>query len=146
VPFFEDQFTGDSLDPMKWQHEVQMDGFGTGSFDWTTTDPQNTYVDGEGLHIVPTLTTESTDITLEELMNGYTVNLTDSGGDGSCTAPGNGVQNVTCARESNSTLNQIINPVRSARINTKASASTLYGKIEVVAKIPSGDWLWPAIW
>jgi hypothetical protein len=36
-------------------------------------------VDGEGLHIVPTLTTESTDITPDELINGYVLNLTTAG-------------------------------------------------------------------
>ncbi|KAF5370981.1 hypothetical protein D9615_006309 [Tricholomella constricta] len=41
---------------------------------------------------------------------------------------------------------QIINPVQSARISTKRSASTKFGKVEVRAKIPKGDWQWPAIW
>jgi hypothetical protein len=36
-------------------------------------------VDGEGLHIVPTLTTETTDITPDELINGYVLNLTTAG-------------------------------------------------------------------
>lgn len=40
----------------------------------------------------------------------------------------------------------MINPVRSARLNTKGKASIRYGRVEVVAKIPQGDWLWPAIW
>ena len=34
----------------------------------------------------------------------------------------------------------------SARINTLNLSSIRYGKVEVRAKIPSGDWLWPAIW
>lgn len=37
-------------------------------------------------------------------------------------------------------------PVYSGRINTKGSASIKYGRVEVVAKMPKGDWLWPAIW
>ena len=40
----------------------------------------------------------------------------------------------------------IMNPVTSARISTKNSKSFLYGRLEVKAKIPKGDWLWPAIW
>jgi beta-glucanase (GH16 family) len=36
--------------------------------------------------------------------------------------------------------------VKSGRINTKVGASIKYGRVEVVAKIPQGDWLWPAIW
>ncbi|KAJ3510028.1 hypothetical protein NMY22_g16100 [Coprinellus aureogranulatus] len=41
---------------------------------------------------------------------------------------------------------RVINPVRSARINTKGKKSIKYGKVEVKAKMPQGDWLWPAIW
>jgi len=36
--------------------------------------------------------------------------------------------------------------VMSARLNTKGSHSIRYGKVEVIAKLPRGDWLWPAIW
>lgn len=75
----EDNF--ETLDLSTWNHEVQLDGFGTSSFDWTTDDSANTYVDGEGLHIMPTLTTESTNITADQLYNGYSLNLT---ADGTC--------------------------------------------------------------
>ena len=34
----------------------------------------------------------------------------------------------------------------SARLRTVNSFSFRYGRVEVRAKIPSGDWLWPAIW
>jgi beta-glucanase (GH16 family) len=47
---------------------------------------------------------------------------------------------------SNSTLGSVINPVRSARLTTQGKHNITYGKIEVVAKLPRGDWLWPAIW
>jgi beta-glucanase (GH16 family) len=40
----------------------------------------------------------------------------------------------------------IINPVTSARVRTAESFSFKYGRVEVKAKIPKGDWLWPAIW
>jgi beta-glucanase (GH16 family) len=43
-------------------------------------------------------------------------------------------------------IGRVINPVRSARINTKGKKSIRYGKVEVKAKMPKGDWLWPAIW
>ncbi|KAJ6477614.1 concanavalin A-like lectin/glucanase domain-containing protein [Mycena sanguinolenta] len=72
---------------------------------------------------------------------------------------------TACSRTTNSTSGTIINPVQSARISTLLSArranasdsaradaesalnrdSIRYGKIEVRAKMPSGDWLWPAI-
>ncbi|KAK1749885.1 glycosyl hydrolase [Echria macrotheca] len=125
-----------------WSHEVQLDGFGTGSFDWTTTDPRNVYVDESGLHIVPTLTNETTDITNDMIYNGYTLNLTKAGGDGSCT----GTKATSCAIRSNSTTGSMIPPVRSARLSTKGKKAIRYGRVEVVAKLPKGDWLWPAIW
>ena len=34
----------------------------------------------------------------------------------------------------------------SARLNTSGTAGIKYGKVEVKAKNPRGDWLWPAIW
>ncbi|KAB5525521.1 concanavalin A-like lectin/glucanase domain-containing protein [Coniochaeta sp. 2T2.1] len=123
-----------------WSHEVTLDGFGTGSFDWTTTDPKNTYVDDAGLHIVPTLTNETTTITNDQIYSGYTLNLTS---DGSCTGA---VNTSACYIHSNSTLGSLIPPVRSARITTKGRVGIRYGRVEVTAKLPKGDWLWPAIW
>lgn len=113
-----------------------------GSFDWTTDDPLNSYVDGAGLHIVPTMTLDSTDITPEQLQGlqgGYTLNLTSAG---TCTSS----NDTACSVVSNATTHTIINPVRSARINTQGKHTITYGRIEVVAKMPKGDWLWPAIW
>lgn len=48
-----------------------------------------------------------------------------------------------CSVRSNKTSGDIINPVRSARLSTKGKRGIQYGKIEVVAKMPKGDWLWP---
>lgn len=40
----------------------------------------------------------------------------------------------------------MIPPVRSARLTTKGNKGIRYGRVEVVAKLPKGDWIWPAIW
>jgi beta-glucanase (GH16 family) len=112
----------------------------TGTFEWTTDDPRNAFTDAEGLHIVPTLTVNTTNITYAEILNGYTLNLTT---DGTCTSPD---PFGSCSIYSNRTAGTIINPVRSARLTTKGKKSITYGKVEVVAKMPKGDWLWPAIW
>ncbi|KAK6338649.1 hypothetical protein TWF696_009460 [Orbilia brochopaga] len=40
----------------------------------------------------------------------------------------------------------MINPVRSARISTRGKRGIRFGKVEVEAKLPAGDWIWPAIW
>ncbi|KAJ9143842.1 Glycoside hydrolase family 16 protein [Pleurostoma richardsiae] len=137
---FEDDFK--ALDTSVWSHMVEIDGFGTGSFDWTTTDPLNSYVDESGLHIVPTLTNETTSITNDQLFDGYTLNLTKGGGDGTCT----GTSNTQCSIKSDPKAGSMIPPVRSARLTTKGTKSIRYGRVEVVAKLPQGDWLWPAIW
>jgi hypothetical protein len=39
--------------------------------------------------------------------------------------------------------NEIINPAQSARMVTSDSFSFTYGTIEVRAKMPKGDWIWP---
>jgi hypothetical protein len=56
---FEDDF-GNGIDENDWNYEIELGGFGTGYFDWTTNDEKNAYTDENGLHIVPTLTTEAT--------------------------------------------------------------------------------------
>jgi hypothetical protein len=135
----EDDF--ETLDKNVWNFEVQRGGFGSGSFEWTTEDAKNAYVDAEGLHIVPTLTTESTGITLAELNDNYVLNLTTAG---TCTAVSGDPDD--CSIRSNVTSGTLINPVRSARLNTSKRKNITYGRVEVVAKAPVGDWLWPAIW
>ncbi|KAF7556471.1 hypothetical protein G7Z17_g1392 [Cylindrodendrum hubeiense] len=137
---FEDDF--ETLNTDIWTHEVQIDGFGNGAFDWTTTDIRNSYVNSEGLHIVPSLTNETTSITNDEMYSNYTLNLSSDGGDGSCTSDESSSCNIT----SNPVKGTMIPPVRSARLTTKGTKSIRYGRVEVVAKLPKGDWLWPAIW
>ncbi|KAF4963890.1 hypothetical protein FSARC_8143 [Fusarium sarcochroum] len=108
------------LDMDTWSHEIQMNGFGTGSFDWTTDDDANAYVDDLGLHIVPTLTLETTKLTESQMLDKHA--------------------------RSNATSRTMINPVRSARLTTAGKKTIKYGRVEVEAKLPSGDWMWPAIW
>lgn len=45
--------------------------------------------------------------------------------------------------ERTGTKTHIINPIRSARLRTADSFSFKYGRMEVIAKLPTGDWLWP---
>jgi len=53
---------------------------------------------------------------------------------------------AACSGVSNKTTGAVINPVMSARVSTRFSASIKFGRVEVRAKMPNGDWLWPAIW
>ncbi|TQV91063.1 secreted glucosidase [Cordyceps javanica] len=135
---YEDDFR--TLDTSVWTHEVQLDGFGNHAFDWTTTDERNAYVDGDGLHIVPTLTTETTGLTADDLYANHTLSLDE---DKSCTGAFN---TSACVMRSDPEKGVFLPPVRSARLTTKGARSIRYGMVEVVARLPRGDWLWPAIW
>lgn len=75
-----------------------------------------------------------------KLIEGNTViNLTANG---TCTS--NVASN--CVTVTNIGNGTIVQPVRSGRINTKKGATIKYGRVEVTAQLPAGDWLWPAIW
>lgn len=69
--------------------------------------------------------------------DGQTLNLFGQGCSGNWT---------DCVATSNITNGSIINPVKSARLTTLGKKSIKYGRVEVVAKMPKGDWMWPAIW
>ncbi|KAH8113143.1 putative member of glycoside hydrolase family GH16 [Phellopilus nigrolimitatus] len=130
----EDDFNGSKIDESIWAWEVQMDGFGNGEFEMTTNTPNNSFVEDGILYIVPTLTSDV--IGSSAVFNGHTFNITG------CTS-----LNVSaCGAVSNSTTQTVINPVQSARLTTVNSTSIQYGRVEIRAKIPSGDWLWPALW
>lgn len=117
-----------------WFREVDMGGFGNGEFEMTTNSPNNSFVEDGMLYIVPTLTSDV--IGYDNVFNGYTYNVSG------CTNT-----NLTaCGAVSNSTSGAVINPVMSARITTKNSYSIRYGKVEIRARLPRGDWLWPALW
>jgi len=103
-----------------------------GEFEQTTNTGENAYIQNNQLVIKPTLQ----DANLIE--NNNILNLTDLG----CT----GINFYDCVAVTNVTNGTIINPVRSARLTTLGSAHIKYGRVEVEAKLPRGDWLWPAIW
>ena len=93
---------------------------------------ENAFVKHGKLHIKPTLTADR--IGYEQVEQGY-VHLTQ------CTDH----NKVNCERRAETSNNIIINPVRSARLSTKNSFAFKYGRVEVVAKIPKGNWLWPGM-
>lgn len=98
----------------------------------TTADNENAFVKDGQLWIKPTLQ----DASLIDTNN--VLNLLNSG----CTA----TDFASCVTATNITNGTIVPPAKSARINTRKSTSIRYGRVEVVAQLPSGDWLWPAIW
>ena len=130
---YDEDWSSGSLDPKVWTHEVEVGGYGNGQFEETTNTDENTFVEGGMLHIKPTLQDPAL------LENGKSLNLTKQG---ICTS----TVWSNCYATTNTTNGTIINPVKSARINTKKGAVIKYGRIEVEALMPTGDWLWPAIW
>lgn len=98
----------------------------------TTDTDENVFIKDGVLIIKPTLQEETF------IENNHTIDLRGQG----CT----GSKWTDCVATTNTTNSTIINPVKSGRINTKLGASIKYGRIEVVAKLPKGDWMWPAIW
>jgi beta-glucanase (GH16 family) len=99
----------------------------------TTNSDENAYVKDGMLYIQPTLQ----DAKLIE-----TNNIINTLKDGSCSSD----IWYNCIATTNTTNGTIVNPVRSARLNTKLGAKIKYGRVEVVAQLPEGDWMWPAIW
>lgn len=115
-----------------WTKEVELGGFGNGQFEMTTNTDENAYVQDGMLYIKPTLQ----DAALIEKNN--VINLQNN----SCTS----TVAANCIAGTNITNGTIVNPVKSARLNTKLGATIQFGRVEVTAQLPAGDWLWPAIW
>ncbi|KAI1766720.1 glycoside hydrolase family 16 protein [Hypoxylon sp. FL1150] len=118
-----------------WTKEVQVGGFGNGEFEQTTGGNENVYVEDGHLFIKPTL--QDADLVTKDSL----INLLE---DGTCTS----TQFSDCVAATNTTTGNatIVPPTKSGRINTKKGATIKYGRVEVTAKLPQGDWLWPAIW
>lgn len=131
-PVLSDDFSG-GLNTNVWTQEAEVGGFGNGEFEQTTLTDENVFVQNGKLIIKPTLQ----DATLIESNN--VINLT---ADGTCSSD----ILTNCVTITNTTAQTIIQPVKSGRINTKKGATIKYGRVQVTAKLPAGDWLWPAIW
>ncbi|KAH7398702.1 concanavalin A-like lectin/glucanase domain-containing protein [Phaeosphaeria sp. MPI-PUGE-AT-0046c] len=129
-PVLEENFA--SWNDKVWSKEVEVGGYGNGQFEMTTDSDENVFIHDGILTIKPTLQDRSI------LENDHVLDLRGQG----CTGP----KWTDCVASTNTTNGTIINPVKSGRINTKLGASIKYGRVEVAAKLPAGDWLWPAIW
>lgn len=136
----QDDFSGTELNKNVWFHEQQTGGFGNGEFEWTTDSTNNSYVRDGYLYITPTLTSDS--VGEAAIINGGQLNLTTSG---TCTAA-NISDAASCSVASNSSTGVILPPIQSARIITNFSTTIKYGRVEIKAKMPTGDWIWPALW
>nr|XP_002740978.1 PREDICTED: beta-1,3-glucan-binding protein-like [Saccoglossus kowalevskii] len=132
---FEDNF--DELNLETWQHEITAGGGGSSEFQYYTNNRSNSYVRDGILYIKPTLTA---DLYGESYLYNGRLNLWGASPADICTS------NAWYGCERFGNANEILNPIQSARLRTVFSQTLRYGKIEVRAKMPTGDWLWPAIW
>ncbi|KAH9503459.1 Beta-1,3-glucan-binding protein [Bulinus truncatus] len=129
---FRDDFN--SFDRGRWNYEVSMYGGYNGEFQVYTNDPKNVFVRDGQLHIHPMPTVEDSRFDENFLYHGH---MDLNALFGMCTISDlNG-----CVRDG---ANGILPPVMSGKI--KSTPTLRFGTIEVRAKIPRGDWLWPAIW
>lgn len=135
---FADHFSGPLLNTSVWKHELTLSGEGNWEFEWYSNNRTVSYVRNGSLVISPQLTVNAIGAAG---LAGADVNLW--GGDPATACTDNGF--FGCERTGGGGGN-IINPVLSARVRTAETFAFKYGRVEVVARMPRGDWMWPAIW
>ena len=133
---WEDQF--DKLDMSKWSHEISLSGGGNWEFEWYTNNRTNSFVQDGVLYLQPTLFVDNVG---EDFLRTGDWNIW--GGTPASTCTSNAFYG--CERNAAASGN-VLNPVQSARLRSVGKFSTKYGRVEIKAQLPKGDWLWPAIW
>lgn len=134
---FEDNFDFLNLD--NWQHEITLGGGGNWEFEVYLNQRTNSYVENGKLYLRPTYTADQ--IGEANLKNGYTMSLWGGAPGDYCTSNAF----YGCERLSGAGGNYL-NPITSARVRSVNSFSFKYGRVEFRAKLPKGDWIWPALW
>ncbi|XP_070564349.1 beta-1,3-glucan-binding protein-like isoform X2 [Ptychodera flava] len=132
---FEDTF--DDLDFTKWEHEITAGGGGNWEFQLYHNNRSNSYVRDGVLYIKPTLTADHYG---DSFLTSGRLDLWGSSPADMCT----GNKDWGCERSGSAS--NILNPIESARLRTVNTFSFKHGRVEVEAKMPTGDWIWPAIW
>lgn len=123
---FEDNFA--FLDQSIWRHEITLSGGGNWEFQWYLNDRFNSFATGGVLHIVPTFTA---DVFGEDFLRSGLVRIPLT----ECTDD----RDWGCERQGGP--DNIINPIRSAKITTINSFNFKFGILEIRAKLPGGDWV-----
>jgi beta-glucanase (GH16 family) len=137
---WEDNF--DFFDPNKWQHEVTATGGGNGEFQLYSQEPTNSYVKNGKLFIKPSLLVDTRNPKTgqpygQQFMVNGVLDVRDLYG--ACTSEDNNGCYRTGAAGN-------IPPAMSARVRTFEKFSFTFGRVVISAKMPVGDWLWPAMW
>ncbi|XP_047498880.1 beta-1,3-glucan-binding protein-like [Penaeus chinensis] len=133
---FDDDF--DFLDHNVWEHEITMSGGGNWEFQAYVNNRSISYTRDSTLFIKPELVSNWEG-------EGFLFS-------GELSLWGMNGRNDVCTSNSYSgcsrigSANNLVNPVLSARLRTLSDFAFRYGRVEVRAKMPRGDWLWPAVW
>lgn len=117
-----------------------MGGGGNWEFEYYVNNRTNSYVKDGALYIKPTLTADRIGASAVSGAVPTTLDVWGSQPADVCTSNAF----YGCSRASGGT--NVINPIQSARIRTAGTFSFKYGRMEVEARMPRGDWIWPAIW
>ncbi|XP_039447616.1 beta-1,3-glucan-binding protein-like [Culex pipiens pallens] len=137
---FEDNFN--RLDRAVWEHENSLGGGGNNEFQWYSGGGRNSYVKDGHFYLRPTLTADEFG---EEFLTSGTIDLNQGPTYDRCTdEPSWAAQIQGCYRKGSPS--RILNPVRSARVRTVNAFAYKYGRLEIRARLPAGDWIWPALW
>lgn len=114
-----DEFEADQIDETKWSHAVDCWGGGNEERQCYTKRSENSFVADGVLNIVARLEPAAGPALPASMRNQLPEN------------------------ERNETKEQ---PFTSAKLTTEGLADWLYGRIEIRAKLPEGQGLWPAFW
>lgn len=133
---FDDEFN--HLDYSKWQHELTLSGGGNWEFEWYTNNRTNSFVKDGVLYMQPSPTADNIG---ENALEHGDLNIWGGAPADQCTSN----QFWGCERNAAASGNDI-NPISSARLRTVNSFAFKYGRAEIRAQLPKGDWIWPAIW
>jgi len=137
---FSDEFDGPEIDLSVWEHEITAGGGGNAEFQVYTPDPVNSYIQDGKLFIKPTMLADNINPQTgepygEEFLRSGVLDLEELYGE--CNVP----DFFGCYRTGGD-----IPPIASGRVRSNQKFSFRYGKAEVFAKMPVGDWTWPALW
>ncbi|BES92733.1 bacteria Hypothetical protein protein [Nesidiocoris tenuis] len=128
VLFHDDFSEGSRINKYKWTHEVIMPWTPDYEFVVYQKSNKNSFLRNQKLFIKPTLLND--DFVKRGLLELE-----------SCT----GLLHSEECRRQGATYN-IIPPIESARLTTKDTITFKYGKVQIRAKLPVGDWIVPEIW
>jgi len=126
------------LDHNIWKHAITMTGGGNWEFQQYVNNRTTSWTDKGILYLKPMTTLQYAGV--DPATPGFSIDLWGNEAPDYCTSN----FQYGCSRTTTSGF--IVNPITSARVRTAESFSFKYGRVEIRAKLPRGDWIWPSLW